>query len=180
MCKTLCHGIGRTAAAACATWPAPCKVTKNYDTRRAAAGRSGSKRCRGVSKLTKIVTIRQKKYLAPTAVWPTAAAVWQLKNRRGAAKSGLARPTPRALFLTPSSCGGAKGHAPAARPRQPPAGRHATRRRQKSARRGPTKAKKRAAALPVRRFYVYLQCSNPRATAAPGPPRAARVLQANH
>ena len=60
MCKTLCHGIGRAAAAACATWPAPCKVTKNYDTRMAAAGRSGSKRCRGVSKLTKIVTIRQK------------------------------------------------------------------------------------------------------------------------
>ncbi len=73
-------------------------------------------------------------------------------------------------------------HAPGSHPpgATPPAGRHATRRRQKSARRGPTKTKKRAAALPVRRFYVYLQCSNPRATAAPGPARAARVLPANH
>lgn len=127
MCKTLCHGIGRGGLRHVA------RALQSYKKLRHPQGGRRAEREQTLPRREQADKNRDhpaKKYLAPTAVWPTAAAVWQLKNRRGAAKSGLARPTPRALFLTPSSCGDAKGHRPGGK--KAPAG---GRQRQKSGQR---------------------------------------------
>lgn len=58
--------------------------------------------------------------------------------------------------------------APAARPRQPPAGRHATRRRQKSARRGPTKAKKAGRGFARSQVLCIFAMQQPAGHGSPG------------
>lgn len=177
MCKTLCHGIGRGGLRHVA------RALQSYKKLRHPQGGRRAEREQTLPRREQADKNRDHpaKNIRPRQPFGRRHQPFgSLKTGDAPPKAALPGLRQWRFSLHRAATEAPRATAPAARPRQPPAGRHATRRRQKSARRGPTKAKKRAAALPVRRFYVYLQCSNPRATAAPEPARAARVLPANH